>query len=113
MGQSASREANRFAATQEMNSPHFMEPESSQDPATCPYPEPYKPSPCPFSNFLKIYFNIILHLRIDLPTALFPSGFATRSLRAPFLSPIRATRSSHLTLLDLITRIIFDEEYRS
>ena len=51
MEQSASWEANSFSATQEINSPHFMEPESSQDPATCPYPEPYKSSPCPLSSF--------------------------------------------------------------
>jgi hypothetical protein len=41
-----------------------MEPEGSlphsQEPATCPYPEPYQPSPCPPSHFLKIHFNIIL-----------------------------------------------------
>jgi len=33
------------------NSPHFMETEGSllhsQDPATCPYPEPDRSSPCP------------------------------------------------------------------
>jgi hypothetical protein len=32
----------------------------SQEPATCPYPEPYQSSPCPPSHFLKIHFNIIL-----------------------------------------------------
>jgi hypothetical protein len=41
-----------------------MEPEDSlphsQQPTTCPYPEPYPSSPCPPSHFLKIHFNIIL-----------------------------------------------------
>jgi len=43
-----------------------MEPEGlllhSQVPATCPYPEPDRSSPCrpPQSHFLKIYLNIIL-----------------------------------------------------
>ena len=29
-------------------------------PATCPYPEPHRSSPCPTSHFLKIHLNIIL-----------------------------------------------------
>ena len=41
-----------------------MEPEGSlpdsQVPATCPYPEPARYSPCPQSHFLKIHLNIIL-----------------------------------------------------
>jgi hypothetical protein len=41
-----------------------MEPEGpspySQEPATCPYPEPDWSSPCPPSNLSKIHFNIIL-----------------------------------------------------
>ena len=69
--------------------------------------------PMPPFQFLTIHFNIILHLRVGLPSALIPSGFPTTSLCAHFLSPIHATRSAHLTLLDLITRIIFGEEYRS
>ena len=43
-------DANRFAASQEIP-PHFIEPEvslpHSQVPATCPYPEPDRPSPYP------------------------------------------------------------------
>jgi hypothetical protein len=31
----------------------------SQEPATCPYPEPAQFSPCPPSHVLKIHFNII------------------------------------------------------
>jgi hypothetical protein len=41
-----------------------MEPEVSlpytQQPAICPYPEPYRFSPCPQSHFSRIHFNSIL-----------------------------------------------------
>jgi len=55
----------------------------------------------PPSHFLKIHLNIILHL--GLPSDLF-SGFLTKTLYAPLLSPIRDTCSAHLILLDLIIR---------
>jgi len=44
--------------------PHFMESEGSlphsQEPATCPYPEPARSSPYPTYYFLKNHLNIIL-----------------------------------------------------
>ena len=83
-----------------------MDPEGSlphsQQPATSPYSEPDRSSPCPQSHFCKIHFNIIPHLRLGLPSNLFPSSFPTKTLYASRLSPIRATCSAHFILRDLI-----------
>ena len=46
------------------------------------------------------------HLRLGLPSGLFPPGFHTNTLYTPLLSPIRVTCSAHLILLDFITRIM-------
>jgi hypothetical protein len=59
-----------------------------------------------------IYFNITHpHLCLDLPSGPFPSGFPTNILYAFFISPLRATSTIHLILLDLIILIRFREEY--
>ena len=53
------------------------------------------------------------HLRLGLPSVFFPIGFPTKTLNTPLLSPLRATCPAHLILLDLITRTIYGEQYRS
>ena len=44
------------------------------------------------------------HLRLGLPSGLFPSGFPTKTLYTPISSHIRATSPALLILLDFITR---------
>ena len=44
---------------------------------------------------------------LGLPSGLFPSGFPTKTLYKPLLSPILAICTSHLIPLDMITRTIF------
>ena len=53
------------------------------------------------------------HLRLGLPSGLFPYGFPTKTLYTPLPSPIRATFPAHLILRDFITRTIWGEQYRS
>ena len=53
------------------------------------------------------------HLRLGLPSGFFPSGFPTKTLYTPVFSSIRAACPTHLILLDLITRTVFGEQFRS
>ncbi|PNF14089.1 hypothetical protein B7P43_G01064, partial [Cryptotermes secundus] len=48
---------------------------------------------------------------LDLNSGLFPTGFPTNIPYAFVFSPIRATCSAHLILLDLIILVILGEEY--
>ena len=52
------------------------------------------------------------HLRLGLPSGLFLSGFPTKIMYTPLLSPIHATCPTHLILLDSITQTILIEEYK-
>jgi hypothetical protein len=72
-----------------------MEPEGSsqytQEPATCPYPEPDQSSlrPPPHPTSRRSILVLSSHLRLGLLSGLFPSGFSTKTLYAPLISPIR------------------------
>ena len=75
--------------------------------------------PTPIQSIYPLYTSwrsiLILstHLRLGLPSGLFPSGFPTKTLYTPLSSPIRATCPAHLILLDFITRTVLGEEYKS
>ena len=94
-----------------------MEPEGSlphsQVPATCPYPEPHRSSPCPRIPLPELHFNIILPSTPGSSKWYISLRFPTIILHTPLQSHIRATCPAHLILLDLITRTIFGEQYRS
>jgi hypothetical protein len=92
-----------------------MEPGGSlphaQEPATGRYPEQDQDVQCTPSHFLKIHFNIILP---STPASCKWSPSLRPSHHNPVCTspfPIRATCPAHLILLDLITPIIFGNEY--
>ena len=67
----------------------------------------------PHSTSWRFILILSTHLRLGLPSGLFPSGFPIKTLYTPLSSPIRATCPTHLILLDFITRTILGEEYKS
>jgi len=115
MEQSPSWEANRFSVkkfpacygtrwfiTTFTSAHHLSQSSVSSIQSMAPHPTSWR------------YFLILTsHLRLSLPSGLFPSGVHTSNLYTPILSPIRATCPAHLILLDMITRKILGEEYRS
>ena len=70
----------KHSGSQSRNFPHFMEPEGSllllHVPATSPYVEPDQSNPCPPPHLTSWRSILILfsHLRLSLPSGLFPSG---------------------------------------
>jgi hypothetical protein len=89
------------------SSPH------SQQPATGPYPEPtgstlhslqpisLRSIPIPYS-----------HLRLGLPSGLFPSCFPTKTFYNFLSFPMRVACPAHLIRLDLTCLMISGDEYK-
>jgi hypothetical protein len=62
-------------------------------------------------HFFNTYFTRP-HVSLVLHSGFFPSGFSSKTVYSPF-SAIRATRTTHLSSMNLLTRIISGEEYRA
>jgi len=77
-----------------------METESSlphsQQPVTCPYPEPDQSSPCPLSTWWRSISIFFSQLRLRFPSGLFPPCLPTKTVYAALLSPTHATSPAHL-----------------
>jgi len=109
MEQSRSWEANRFSASQEILD-ILWNPKAQYLIHKWSTPVPILSHSVPSIPLHPTSWILILilssHLRLGLPSGLFPSGFPTKTLYTPLFSPIRATCSAHLILLDFYTRTI-------
>jgi hypothetical protein len=70
------------------------------------------PQLVPPPYFSKIHLSLSTHIRLGLPSGLFPSGFRVKILYAFLFSRMRAACYAHRILLDLIILIILGEEYK-
>ena len=91
--QSHSWEANWFAASQEI-------PRISRN------PEVHYRTHTSWRSIL----ILSTHLRLGLPSDIFPSGFPTKTLYTLLSTPFRTTCPAHLILIDFITCTILGEE---
>jgi hypothetical protein len=64
-------------------------------------------------GFLRSILILSSHLRLGLPSGLFPSGFQTKILFAFLISPMRTTCHSHLDFLALIIVLYKYQEVKS
>jgi len=116
--QSLPFEANRYSASQEI--PRILwKPKVHYRIHKCPPPVPIlsrsiqsiPQHPTSWRSILILSY----HLRLGLQSGLFPSGFTTKTLYAPLLSPMHAACHAHHAhlILVMITRTILFEQYRS
>ena len=116
MEQRPSLEANRSSASQE-DSPHFMETEGSllhsQEPVTCPYPEPDWSSPCPHPTSRRSILILFSHLCLGLSSGLLPSVFTPKANMHLYSRPYMLHVLPISVFFYLITQITFGEQYRA
>ena len=116
MVQSPSWEANWFAASQEIprisRNPKVHYRTHKRPPAVSILGQP-NPVHIPTSHLLEIHPNIIYPSTLRFFQWSLSLRFPTKTLYTPLSSPIRVTCPAHLILLDVITRTILGEEYKS
>ena len=116
MVQSPSWEANWFAASQEIprisRNPKVHYRTHKRPPSVSILGQP-NPVHIPTSHLLEIHPNIINPSTPRSPQWSLSLRFPHQDPIHPLSSPIRATCSAHLILLDFITRTILGEEYKS
>jgi hypothetical protein len=114
MEQGPSSVANRFSASKEIPLTLWNpKVHNHVDKCLTPVPTLIHINPVHALQHTSYRYILILfsHLRLGLPSGFFPSGFRTKTLYVPFLSPTRATCPSLIIHVVLITRIILGEEY--
>ena len=96
--------------------PWLMEPGGSmphsQGLSNILYPEESTQIPALIPISSRSILILSSHLRLGLPTGLFPVGLHVKILKALLPSSILATCHAHLYLLDLITLTILGERYK-
>jgi hypothetical protein len=94
-----------------------MQPEGllphPQEPATSAYHEPHPSSPGSQPTSPRSILILSSRPHLSLSSGLHPSGFPTKTLYASVLFFVRATCPAYPSVLYLITRMIFGEEYRA
>jgi hypothetical protein len=93
-------------------SQHFMQPEGSLPCSLVPILSQINPiHSIPSYPSIRSILILSTHLRLGLPSCLYPSGLPI-NIQYAVLFPLRATCPAHLILLDLIILIIPGEEYK-